>query len=184
MTTGHVYIATSLDGFVARKNHQIDWLNKQPVAGEDHGFDDFLDGVDGIVMGRGSYETVLGFGNWPYKKPVRVMSRTISQNDIPADLQEKVCITTLDPHDLMLSLAEEGWSRAYIDGGKVVQSFIECGLIDDIVLTLVPILIGDGIRLFGNTKTDIDLELLDVKSFESGLAQIRYRLKTRESMAK
>lgn len=176
MTTGHVYIATSVDGMVARSNHQIDWLMKQDTTGEDHGYDEFMDSVDGIVMGRGSYENVLTFGEWPYKKPVVVMSKTLKPQDIPAGIKDKIHLTDLDPPELMQSLEKDGWSRAYIDGGKVVQSFIKCGLIEDFVLTTVPILIGDGIRLFGDIDKDIDLEFVNSKSFKSGLVQNYYRI--------
>lgn len=178
MTTGHVFIAASLDGFVARKDHQVDWLMKQDTEGEELGYDDFVRGVDGIVMGRGSYQNVLTFGEWPYAKPVIVMSKTLSNTDLPAELRGRVEVSRLDPAELMQGLATDGWSRAYVDGGKVVQSFIRLGLVEDIILTTIPILIGDGIRLFGEVERDIDLELLESKSFESGLTQARYRLKS------
>ena len=179
MTTGHVFIATSLDGCVARADHRLDWLTKQPTDGDDLGYDAFMDSVDGIVMGRGSYETVLSFGEWPYAKPVVVMSRTLSQADIPAELQGKVRLVDLDPPQLMASLHEDGWSRAHVDGGKVVQSFVRCGLIEDFVLTTIPVLIGEGIRLFGEIDMDVDLDLISVESFPSGLVQSRYRVRPR-----
>ncbi len=181
MTTGHVFIAVSLDGFIARKDHRIDWLMKQETGAEDHGYDEFIDRVDGIVMGRNSYEKVLTFGDWPYQKPVVVMSKSLSQSDISPELAEKVSITEFDPPELMKSLESKGWDRAYVDGGKVVQSFLRDGLIDDIVLTTIPILIGDGIRLFGETEADIDLELVSAKSFASGMVQSRYRVLGRAS---
>ena len=180
MTTGHVFIATSLDGFVAREDHQIDWLMKQNTRGEDHGYDDFIGSVDGIVMGRGSYENVLTFGEWPYEKPVVVMSKRLTQSDIPAELKDKVNLTDFEPPDLMQSLRTDGWSRAYVDGGKVVQSFVRCGLIEDVILTTVPILIGTGRRLFGEIDHDIDLDLIGSTSFKSGLVQNHYRILGRE----
>lgn len=176
MTTGHVFIATSLDGFVARPDHRIDWLTKQPDAGHDLGYESFSKSVDGIVMGRGSYENVLTFGDWPYKVPTMVMSKTLRQSDVAEDIQDKVTITALDPEPLMTALDDSGWSRAYVDGGKVVQSFINEGLIEDMVITTVPILIGQGIRLFGPLAQDIDLELTKSASFDNGLVQSTYRL--------
>ncbi len=122
MTTGHVFIATSLDGFIARRDHKIDWLMKYGNGDEDAGYDEFMAGVDGIVMGRKSYETVLTFGEWPYHKPVVVMSKSRSQSEVPSELTDKVSITDLDPLELMNALATKGWGKAYIDGGKVVQS--------------------------------------------------------------
>jgi dihydrofolate reductase len=177
MTSGHVYIAVSLDGFVARSDRRIDWLTKQDTAGEEHGYEAFVASVDGIVMGRGSFETVLGFGRWPYGKPVVVMSRTLTQSDVPAELAGKVRVSDLEPADLMRSLHRDGWGRAYVDGGRLVQSFVRLGLIDDFVLTTIPILIGDGIRLFGELDHDIDLDLLGVESYPSGLVGSRYRVR-------
>ncbi|QUS55279.1 dihydrofolate reductase family protein [Pseudovibrio brasiliensis] len=176
MISGHVFIATSLDGFVAREDHGLDWLMKQPNTGEDHGYDEFIAGVDGLVMGRGSYETILSFEKWPYSKPVVVLSRTLQQTDVPEVLRDKVRVTSSDPSEVMAELSAEGWSKAYVDGGKVVQSFIRAGLIEDIILTQIPILIGRGLRLFGEVVADIDLELISSRSFKSGLVQSHYRL--------
>jgi dihydrofolate reductase len=176
MTTGHVFIATSLDGFVSGTNRRLDWLMKQNTAGEQHGYEAFIESMDGIVMGRGSFETVLTFGAWPYNKQVIVMSQTLTDADLPVELAGKVRLTTLTPAALMDSLRDEGWKRAYVDGGLLVQSFLRCGLIEDLHLTIVPVLIGDGVRLFGPIEADVDLELTHSKSFKSGLVQHRYRV--------
>lgn len=183
MTTGHVFIATSLDGFVARRDHQIDWLVKQATQGEEHGFEAFMESVDGLVMGRGSFQNLLSFDQeWPYAKPTVVLSKSLSQSDVPANLAGRVEISSLDPVALMKKLGKDRLSRVYVDGGQVVQSFIRLRLVDDIILTTIPILIGDGLRLFGEIGSeiegDIDLELLGSKSFESGLVQSHYRLVT------
>lgn len=177
MVEGHVFIATSLDGFVARPDHRLDWLMKQQTEGEDHGYDAFMEGVDGIVMGRGSFETVLGFDAWPYDKQVIVMSRSLDQNDIPEGLRSKVRFSKAEPAELMSSLESEGWSRAYIDGGRLVQSFLREGLISDLILSVAPVLIGDGIRLFGQLDRDIDLDLMKQTAFNSGLLQTHYRIR-------
>lgn len=176
--TAHVFIATSMDGFVARDTAdpelKLDWLMKQDTVGEDHGYDDFIESVDGLVMGSGSFETLLGFEGWPYGKPVIVVSKTLTQSDIPIELSDKVELTNLAPQEVMNMLEERGWTRAYIDGGKLVQSFIRQGLIEDITLTRIPILIGSGVSLFGAVDQDIDLELRSVKAFESGLVTSVY----------
>ncbi len=177
MVSGHVFIATSLDGFVARKNHSLDWLMKQPATGEDYGYETFLSGVDGLVMGRGSYETVLGFDNWPYSKPVVVMSASLTDEDVPEGLKDKVRITDSSPTRILQELSELGWKRAYVDGGRVVGAFIRERLIEDIILTQVPILLGKGLRLFGELDQDADLELLSSRSFKSGMVQSHYRFK-------
>lgn len=187
MTTGHVYIATSLDGFVARSDHSLDWLTKQPTSeGQgDMGYAAFMASVDGLVMGRGSFTNLLGLLDlgpegdaeaWPYKKPVVVVSRSLKAGDVPAALRERVRIVDLEPAALMDHLAEQGWSRAYVDGGLLVQSFLRAGLIEDMILTTIPILIGVGKRLFGELPGDIDLELVRSEAFENGMVQSHYRL--------
>lgn len=174
LPTGHVMMAITLDGFVARKDHRLDWLMKQNTEDEDHGFEAFQANIDVIVMGSGSYQTVLGFGAWPYEKPVVVMSSKLSQKEVPAELQDKVEITNLAPVALMDELETRGWTRVYVDGGAIVQSFMRLGLVDDFKLAIVPILIGDGIRLFGDLPADVDLKLLETKGFPSGLVEMRY----------
>ena len=180
MTTGHVFIATSLDGYVARKTddpeHRLDWLMKQDTVGEDHGYDDFVDSVDGLVMGRGSFETLLAFAEWPYSKPVIVVSQSLEPEDIPTELEGKIELTSLSPKDVMTMLENRGWKRAYIDGGKIIQSFLREGLITDITLTRIPILIGSGLSLFGDLDQDIDLIHLSTRVFESGLVTSQYEV--------
>jgi dihydrofolate reductase len=176
MTTGHIFMAMSLDGYVAREDFSLDWLMKQKTDGEDHGYEAFMDSVDGLVMGSGSFRTALTFDAWPYEKPVVVLSKTLKPEDIPEDLRDKVSISALAPQQLMASLSEQGWKRAYIDGGKVIQSFMRAGLIADMTVTVVPILIGSGKRMFGALNADIDLHLLESKSFPSGLVTSRYKV--------
>ncbi|WP_281973213.1 dihydrofolate reductase family protein [Ruegeria faecimaris] len=179
MPTGHIMMAMSLDGFVARPDHRLDWLEKQPTADEDHGFAAFQSSVDVIVMGSGSYRTVLGFGEWPYKKPVVVLSRSMKPSGIPDELRDRVEVSDKTPTDLMEDFGARGYNRVYVDGGAIIQSFLKAGLIEDMRITLVPILIGEGIRIFGETEGDVDLELVSVSSFSSGLVDLDYRLKTK-----
>lgn len=177
MTTGHVFIATSLDGFVARQDHSLDWLLKQPDAEDDDGgFTAFMDSVDGLIMGTGSFRTVLGFGQWPYTKPVVVLSNSLSEQDIPEELKDKVRLSTAAPADLMQELQEQGWTRAYIDGGRMVQSFLRQGLIADLTITTVPILIGSGIPLFGSLDQDIDLQVASSRILPTGMVQTTFQV--------
>ncbi len=176
MVSGHVYIAVSLDGFIARSDGNLDWLMKQPTQGEDYGYDAFMASVDGLVMGRGSYEKVLTFGEWPYAKPVIVLSRTLTQRDIREDLVDKVRLSDASPKQIMQGLAEEGWQRVYVDGGRVIQSFLRDGLISDMTLTRIPVLLGSGISLFGSLDDDIDLRHLKTKSYPSGLVHSTYEV--------
>ncbi len=176
MTTGHVFMAMSLDGFIARDDSGLDWLMKQRTDGEDHGYTAFMASVDGLVMGSGTFRTVQTFATWPYEKPVIVLSNTMNQKDIPKDLRSKVTVNSLAPRELMLVLSELGWKRAYIDGGKITQSFLREGLIADMTVTVVPILIGQGKRMFGTLKADVDLRLLTTQSFASGLVTSEYQV--------
>lgn len=176
MTTGHIFMAMSLDGFVARADSGLDWLMKQPTEGEDHGYASFMGTVDGLVMGSGSFQTVLAFDPWPYEKPVIVLSNTLKPKDIPESLRDKVTLSTLAPRPLMAYLADIGWTRAYIDGGKIIQSFLRAGLIADMTVTTVPILIGEGKRMFGPLEADVDLRLVASTSFASGLVTSRYEV--------
>ncbi len=176
MTSGHVFTATSLDGFIARKDGALDWLMKQSVGGEDHGYDALIESVDGLVMGRGTFEQVLSFGDWPYPKPVIVLSSTLSNSDLRPDLVGKVTVRSEAPEVVMADLERQGWHRAYIDGGKVIQSFLRVGLIEDLLLTRVPVLLGEGIPLFGLLDRDIDLQHIETNSFPSGLVSSRYKV--------
>lgn len=176
MAAGHIMMAMTLDGFVARADHSLDWLMKQPTQDEDHGFKAFQDSVDVIVMGSGSYRTVMGFDAWPYTKPVIVLSRSMSRTDIPDALQGRLEVCGLDPVALMDDLATRGMARAYIDGGAIIRSFMAAGLIMDMRVTVVPMLIGQGIRLFGEIPADIDLELVGATPYPSGLVDLEYRV--------
>ncbi len=179
MTTGHVFIAVTLDGFIARKDHAIDWLENQGTTTEEHGYTQFINSVDGIIFGRKTYDVVLNLTadtDWPYPKPVLVLSRTLTNSDIPAHLTDKVTITDQTPVDLLQTLDQQGWKRAYVDGGITIQSFLNEGLIEDLIITTLPILIGEGIPLFGPTTQDIHLELLKTTQYPSGLAQTHYRI--------
>jgi dihydrofolate reductase len=177
MTTGHVFIATSLDGFIARQNGDIDWLSSTPTGSEDHGYDRFIASVDGIIMGRGTYEKVLTFDQWPYQKPVVVMSQSLRSDALPAELSEKVDIVTDSPAAILEKLSQRGWKRAYVDGGQIIQAFLRAGLIDDMIVTRVPILLGNGRSLFGPLPCDMMLAHVDTTAFPSGLVQSRYRFR-------
>lgn len=176
MTTAHVFIAISLDGFIARQDGDIDWLLQRDDPTEDHGYTDFIADKDMIVMGRGSYEKILSLGPWPYDKPVLVLSEQLANTPVPDGLKGKVRFSDSSPKTTMADLAKENVRRVYVDGGRLVQSFLRDGLIDDIVITSVPVLIGSGRPLFGVLAQDIDLKLVSSRSFPSGLVQSMYRI--------
>jgi dihydrofolate reductase len=172
----HVFIATSLDGFIARPAGDIGWLLARDTSDEDHGYTRFIEGIDAIVMGRGTYEKVLAFDAWPYEQPVVVLSGSLEKTSVPERLVGKVRILALSPEDTRATLSAEGCRRLYVDGGKLIQSFLRQGLIDDLVITVVPVLLGAGRPLFGALATDVSLAHEGTVSFPSGLVQTRYRV--------
>lgn len=174
MITGHVFIATSLDGFIARENGEIDWLLQHDQAGEDHGYDAFIRDIDVIVMGRGTFEAVRGLGDWFYNRPVLVLSSTLANQAVPAELDGKVRFTDKSPSEAMAMLEGQGCRRVYVDGGRVIQSFLGLGMVSDMVITRVPLLLGTGRPLFGGVQRDIALAHTGTRSFPSGLVQSSY----------
>ena len=176
MITGHVFIATSLDGFIARESGEIDWLLKHDQAGEDHGYDDFIRDIDVIVMGRGTYEAVRSMGDWFYTRPVLVLSEQLAQQEVPAEIHGKVRFSDKTPEEAMAMLQSEGARRAYVDGGRIIQSFLQLDMISDMVITRVPILLGTGRPLFGDGQRDVALAHRGTKSFPSGLVQSSYEV--------
>lgn len=177
MPTAHVFIATSLDGYIARKNDDIEWLTGFSSLGEDHGYDAHIAKMDGMIMGRGTYEKMSGFDQWYYDKPVLVLSRTLDPASVPAKLKGKVEFISATPEEATALAAERGWRRLYADGGKLIQSFLRAGLIEDMIISRIPILLGDGIPLFGPLANDLAFDHLGTKSFPSGLVQSHYRIK-------
>ena len=171
-----VYIATSVDGFIAREDGNIDWLpSGEDAAGEDYGYQDFMDSVDALVIGRNTYELVLSFGKWPYgEKPVVVLS---SKNiAIPDNLPNSVSTLSGTPSEIVEQLSEKGYQHLYIDGGKTIQGFLRKGLIQTLIITKIPILIGSGIPLFGELPQDIKLRLLETCQFDNGIVQSKYEV--------
>lgn len=167
-----VFIATSLDGYIARSDGNIDWLDSVQMTGEDYGFQAFFESVDALILGRNSYDTVLGFPDWPYAG-----KRCIILTHRPAISRHGEEFYQGDPVRLLDRLGEEGIRHAYVDGGNVIQQFLGGNLIDDLTLSIIPVILGDGIRLFATTETEHALTLESSRAWASGLVQLRYRLK-------
>ncbi|MBI3609573.1 MAG: dihydrofolate reductase [Nitrospirae bacterium] len=169
-----VYIGTSLDGFIARKDGEIDWLVKfeKPVRGD---YAEFISKIDAVVMGRGTFEKVLTFPSWPYEKKVFVLSTTIKQ--VPAKLKRKVTVLSMKPRELLDYLSNEGFSNIYVDGGKVIQSFLKEDCIDEMIITKAPVLIGSGIPLFGYLDHDLPFKHIRTKVYSNGLVKSHYKRK-------
>ena len=170
-----VYIATSLDGFIARKNGDIDWLPTGNEGGEDFGYAKFMSTIDHIVMGRNTFEKVLSFGGWHYDKKVIVLtSRDLT---IAPELSDKAEALHLSPRELIRELERRGSRQIYLDGGVTIQRFLREGLVDEMTITTIPILIGEGLPLFGALDKDVQLDLLTSQSFKNGFVQNQYKLR-------
>lgn len=176
MISGRVFIATSLDGYIARENGDIEWLISRDDPAEDHGYDAFIKNIDGIIFGRGTYEAVIKMENWFYTKPVIVLSKSLKSEDIPAHLRDKVRVVDAAPQVAAQMMAKEGWKNVYVDGGQVIQSFLREGLITEMTITQVPVLLGKGRPLFGPLEKDISLRHMETVAFPSGLVQSKYSI--------
>jgi dihydrofolate reductase len=179
--TGHlpsaeVFIATSMDGYIARADGDITWLTSRPVPdGEDFGYAAFQDGIGAMVMGRESFEKVLTFPDWPYNTPVVVLSRTPEKVTVPEALKASVRVTGKPPREVLEQLAADGVTRIYIDGGQTIRSFLAEGLVRRMIVTLIPVLIGQGRPLWGHGAGDMNLTLVASRSWENGFVQVEYR---------
>ena len=167
-----VFIGTSLDGFIARANGHLDWLPQS--GGEDLGYEAFMATVDALVIGRSTFEKVLTFDAWPYgEKAVFVLS---TRARTPAPLGAKVEWMSGAPADIVSQLAARGIQHVYVDGGITIQRFLRAGLIQRLIITRVPVLIGAGIPLFGITGRDIALKHIATRQLAGGLVQSEYEV--------
>jgi dihydrofolate reductase len=166
-----VFVGTSVDGFIARTNDDLDFLPEG--GGEPHGYDEFIADVDTLVIGRKTFEKVLTFETWPYgdKRVVVLSSRPL---DAPAPAGSRVEQMGGEPAAIAARLAESGAKHLYIDGGITIQRFLSAGLIQRLVITRVPVLIGEGIPLFGSLPHDLKLRHMATRAFPSGLVQSEY----------
>lgn len=172
-----VFIATSLDGFIARANGALDWLHGDSGAGPppEVGYQSFFDSVDALVMGRGTFEVVRAFPRWPYgSKPVVVLSSGPIR--IPAELSQTVEHMGGSPQEIVARLEARGWKHIYVDGGKTVQRFLAAGLIGRLIINRLPILLGNGIPLFGPLPGDVRLEHIRTQTYAGGMVQTEYRV--------
>lgn len=170
-----VYIAASVDGFIARPDGDIAWLHRPEYAvGELQGltYEEFTSTIDALVMGRHTFEKVLTFDSWPYTQEVVVLSSR--HTAVPDALSQQVRVLNLDPPALVEQLAAEGKRHLYIDGGQTIQRFLRAGLIDDLTITTIPLILGDGLPLFGVVGQEISLKLHEVTASPNGFVQLRY----------
>jgi dihydrofolate reductase len=165
-----VFIATSLDGFIARRDGGIDWLSIVEAPGEDYGYAKFFADVGALILGRGTYDTVRTFPAWPYGD----MPCVVFTHRPPPEPRARERFYAGAPGPLLVELHEAGVRRVYVDGGGLIRSFLRENLIDDLTLSIIPILLGDGIPLFGAEIPERRLRLAGSQTFASGLVQLRY----------
>jgi dihydrofolate reductase len=170
--TASVFIGVSVDGFIARKNDDLDFL---PEDAEPHGYDEFIASVDAIVVGRKTFEKVLSFGTWPYGE-----KRVVVLSSHPLDLSKAVGGVVEQmagpPGEIVAQLAARGVNNLYVDGGVTIQRFLRAGAIQRLIITRVPVLIGEGLPLFGALPHDIRLRHIATRHYPSGLVQSEYEV--------
>jgi dihydrofolate reductase len=169
--TVSVFIGTSVDGFIARSNGDLDFL--PPGGGEPHGYGEFIGSVDVLVIGRKTFETVLKFPKWPYgdKRVVVLSNRPIDLSAVRGGVVEQM---GGPPTEIVSKLAAKGVRHVYVDGGVTIQNFLRAGLIQHLIITRVPVLIGEGIPLFGTLPRDIRLRHVATQHYPSGLVKSEY----------
>ena len=170
--TVSVFVGTSVDGFIARVNGELDFL--PPGGGEPHGYNEFIATVDAIVIGRKTYETVLAMDEWPYgkKRVVVLSSRPVDLSEVDGVVEQM----SGTPAEIVSRLANSGARHLYVDGGITIQGFLRAGLVQRLVITHVPVLIGEGIPLFGALPHDIQLRHIATRHYPSGLVQSEYQV--------
>lgn len=170
-----VFIGTSVDGFIARPNGDLDFL--PAGGGEPHGYDEFIASVDALVIGRKTFETVVAFPTWPYgdKRVVVLSSRPVDLSAVRGGFVEQMAGP---PAEIVAKLAASGAHHIYVDGGITIQRFLRDGLVQRLTITRVPVLIGDGIPLFGALPHDLRLRHLATQHYPSGLVKSEYEVAT------
>ncbi|MCC3410642.1 MAG: dihydrofolate reductase [Microcoleus sp. PH2017_29_MFU_D_A] len=171
MTKIVLYIATSLDGYIARKDGSIDWLTAFETDETDHGYGEFYRSIDGLAMGRKTYEQVLSFGEWPHPgKPSYVFTQQSRSPD-----RDDVLFTSATPDRFLHEMELQGLKRIWLVGGaELIASFLQCQLIDEYILSIAPIMLGEGIPLFLPSPMEMKLKLIEVQKYPTELVQVRY----------
>jgi dihydrofolate reductase len=165
-----VFVGVSVDGFMARHDGRFDFLPAD--GGEEHGYSAFIASVDAVVMGRKTFDIVRAFDRWPFRQPVIVLTTRAGDAEPPANAA--VEFMAGEPAEIVARLAARGMKHLYVDGGITIQRFLNAGLIDHATITRVPVIIGDGVPLFGRTDRDIRLRHVETRTYGSGLVTTEY----------
>lgn len=171
--TNYVYIATSLDGFIATSDGGLDWLEEIPNPEQsDYGYAEFMKSIDAIVIGRKTFDKVLSFGQWVYHKPVFLLSNSLTK--LPEQIFGKAEIVRGDIKKIINQLNQNGYTNLYIDGGRVIQSFLQEDLVDEMIITRVPILLGKGVPLFGTLEQHLKFRHKKTEIYNDTLVKSYY----------
>jgi dihydrofolate reductase len=180
-----VFIATSLDGFIARTDGTIDWLHEANAlvpAGEDCGYEAFMASIDALLLGRKTYETVLTFDEWPYgDKAVYVLSDQLTS--LAPDVPDTARLIRGSIPSIVDQLRERGHRRVYVDGGSTIQSFLAAGLVDELTITRIPVLLGSGRPLFAPATSDLVLQHVSTRVYPFGFVQSTYAVQANRGIA-
>lgn len=172
-----VFIGVSIDGYIADRNGGLEWLDMIPnKENSDMGYIEFTSDIDALVMGRTTFETVLGFDvDWPYEKPVFVLSTTLEE--IPESHQGKAFLVKGSLDEILSQIHNQGFHRLYIDGGTTIQNFLRADLIDKIVISTIPVLLGGGASLFSELPEHLEFELVETRTYLNQITQTHYKRK-------
>lgn len=171
-----VYLAVSADYYIAREDHNLDWL-EHDSKGQDYGYNCFMKSIDLLVMGRKTFEQLLYLQEWPYEgRSVVVLSRSLQKSDLAEEIAQRVELLSMTPQELMVYAEALGCGHIYLDGGKTIQEFLSQGLVNEMTLTVFPVLLGKGIPLFDAMDKENKLELMDLQQYDSGIYQVKYRV--------
>ena len=173
-----VFVGVSLDGFIARSNGDLDWLMGEGGGDSaEYGYNEFIAGIDAIVMGRRTFEKVLALDKWYYgKKRVIVLSKRFLDLSVAQDRGGVVELMAGAPAEIVSKLAASGARRLYVDGGITIQEFLRAGLIQRLIISRLPVLIGEGIPLFGSLPHDVRLSHIATRTYPGGMVQSEYHL--------
>ena len=168
-----IYIATSIDGYIAKLDGGIDWLMEIPNPDQsDYGFFDFMKRIDGVLMGRKTYEITMDFDQWIYSKPVFVLSNTLEI--LSGNWAAKAELIKGELTEVIAALNNRGINNLYVDGGKIIQSLLALDMIDEMIITRIPTLLGNGIPLFKSNDLELKFEHIETDVYTGGLVKSRY----------
>ena len=173
--SNHIFIATSLDGYIADQEGALHFLDTFPEINTiDTGYTAFTEGIDALIMGRNTFETVAAFDlDWPYEKPVFVLSNTLKK--IPKKYADKAYLMKGELKEVLHQIHQQDYKRLYIDGGKTIQSFLKLDLIDSMIITIIPVLLGGGVPLFGELANSLKFECFGSQVYLDRIVQNSYR---------